>query len=40
MLDIYGKGEKDDLTPAQKKGLGDLAREYKRIIVEASRRAK
>ena len=40
MLDIYGKGEKDDLTPAEKKDLRELAREYKRLIVEAARKAK
>ena len=40
MLDIYGKGEADDLTPAEKKDLRQLAREYKRIIVEAARKAK
>jgi hypothetical protein len=40
MLDIYGKGEKDDLTPAEKKNLRELAREYKRVIVEAARNAK
>ena len=40
MLDIYGKGEKDDLTPAEKNDLRELAREYKQLIVEASRKAK
>ena len=40
MLDIYGKDEKDDLTPAEKKDLRELAREYKRLIVEAARKAK
>ncbi len=40
MLDIYGKGEKDDLTFAEKKELRELAGEYKRIIVAASREAK
>ena len=40
MVDIYGKGEKDDLTPAEKKDLRELAREYKRLTVEAARKAK
>ncbi len=40
MLDIYGKGEKDDLTPAERKDLRDLARAYKRLVVEATRQAK
>jgi len=39
MLDIYGKGEKDDLTPAEKEDLRGLAREYKRLVVEAARKA-
>jgi hypothetical protein len=40
MLDIYGKGEKDDLTPVEKKDLRELAREYKRLMVEAAEKAK
>ena len=40
MLDIYGKSEKEDLTPAEKKDLRELARDYKRLIVEAARKAK
>ncbi len=40
MVDIYGKGEKDDLTPAEKKDLRELAREYKRVTIEAARKAK
>jgi hypothetical protein len=40
MLDIYGKGEKDDLTRAEKKDLRTLAGEYKTLIVEAARRTK
>jgi hypothetical protein len=36
MLDIYGKNEKDDLTPTEKRDLRELAREYKRLIVEAA----
>lgn len=39
LLDIYGKGEKDDLTPVEKKDLRQLARAYKRLIVEAARKA-
>ena len=38
MLDIYGKNEKDDLTPTEKRDLRELAREYKRLIVEAARK--
>jgi putative transcriptional regulator len=37
MLDVYGKGEKEDLSPAEKKDLGELAREYKKIIVDAAK---
>ena len=37
MLDIYGKNEKDDLTPAEKKDLRELAREYKRLIAETAK---
>ena len=40
MLDIYGKNEKDDLTPTEKRDLRELAREYKRLIVEAARKSK
>jgi putative transcriptional regulator len=40
MLDIYGKNEKEDLTPAEKKQLRELAGEYKKQVVEAARRAK
>ena len=40
MLDIYGKNEKDDLTPTEKRDLRELAREYKRLIVDAARRIK
>jgi hypothetical protein len=40
MLDIYGKGEKEDLTPAEKKNLRELARVYKKLIVDAARKAK
>lgn len=39
MLDIYSKHEKDDLRPAEKKSLRELAREYKRLMVDAVRRA-
>jgi len=40
MLDVYGKGEKEDLSPADKRQLRQLAQEYKRRVVEAVRRAK
>jgi hypothetical protein len=40
MLDIYGKGEKDDLTPGEKKDLRELAHEYKRLIVEAATKSE
>jgi putative transcriptional regulator len=40
MLDIYGKNEMDDLTPTEKRGLRELAREYKRLIVEAARKSE
>ena len=40
LLDIYGKHEKDDLSPADKKELRELARMYKREIVEAARAKK
>jgi hypothetical protein len=40
MLDIYSKGEKEDLTPAEKKDLRELARAYKSLIVEAARKVK
>ena len=40
MLDIYGKNEKDDLTPTEKKDLRELAREYKRLIVETARKSE
>ncbi len=40
MLDVYGKGEKDDLTAAEKKDLRTLAGEYRKLIVEAATRTK
>ncbi len=40
MLDVYSKGEKDDLTPAEKKDLRELARQYKGLMVEAARKAE
>ena len=40
MLDIYGKNEKEDLTPAEKRQFRELAGEYKKQDVEAARRAK
>jgi hypothetical protein len=40
MLDIYSKGEKDDLTPREKKALRELAQQYKKLAIEAARNAK
>jgi len=40
MLDIYGKDEKDDLSFSEKKDLRELAREYKRLIIEKARKNK
>jgi putative transcriptional regulator len=40
MVDVYGKGEKEDLSPAEKKDLRELAREYKIRVVDAARRTK
>jgi putative transcriptional regulator len=40
MLDIYGKNEKEDLTPTEKRDLRELAREYKRLIIEAARKSE
>jgi putative transcriptional regulator len=40
MLDVYGKNEKEELTPTEKKELRELAGEYKKHVVEAARRAK
>ncbi len=40
MVDVYGKGEKEGLTPAEKKYLRELAREYKIRVVEAARKTK
>lgn len=38
MLDIYGKGEKDDLSPAEKKLLAQLVDELKRQARSVLRR--
>jgi hypothetical protein len=40
LVDIYGKDEKEDLTPADKKEWRTLAREYKKQRIEAARAAK
>ena len=40
MLDVYGKGEKDDLAPAEKRELRELSREYRKQVVEAIRKAQ
>jgi putative transcriptional regulator len=37
LLDVYGKHEKEDLSPTEKRDLRDLAREYKRLMVETAR---
>ena len=39
MLDIYGKDEKDDLSPAQKKTLAQLVDELKRQALAALSRS-
>ena len=39
MLDVYGKHEKDDLTSTEKRSLRELAREYRRQVIETARRA-
>ena len=40
MLDIYGKDEKEDLTPGERKRLRTFAQEYKTRIIEACKAAK
>jgi putative transcriptional regulator len=37
MLDVYGKDEKEDLTPAEKMELRELAREYRNQVIESHR---
>jgi hypothetical protein len=39
MVDVYGKGEKEDLTPAEKNEWRTLAREYKKRRIAATRAA-
>lgn len=39
MLDIYGKDEKDDLSPSQKKSLSQLVEELRRQALVALRRS-
>ena len=39
MLDIYGKDEQDDLSPAQKKTLAQLINELKHQALAALRRS-
>jgi len=36
-LDVYGKDEKDDLTPKEKKILADLAKKVRREAADAFR---
>jgi hypothetical protein len=38
MLDIYGKDEKEDLAPAEKSELRELAREYRNQVIETYRK--
>ncbi len=38
MLDVYGKGEKEDLTPDEKKQLTALAGELKKQAIAAAKR--
>jgi hypothetical protein len=40
MLDVYSKGEKEDLTAAEKAEFRELARRYKKLVVEAARRGR
>jgi putative transcriptional regulator len=40
MLDVYGKNEKDDLTPTEKKELRELAREYKNRVIGTIRQTQ
>ena len=40
MLDIYGKGEKEDLTSAERKRLRAFAQEYKTKIIDVCKAAK
>ncbi len=40
LLDIYGKGEKDDLNVAERKLLRQLAAEFKREALQAAARAR
>ncbi|HUG90282.1 MAG TPA: type II toxin-antitoxin system RelE/ParE family toxin [Planctomycetaceae bacterium] len=40
MLDVYGKGEQDDLTAVQKRSLQKLAEELKRQARQAAKRWK
>jgi hypothetical protein len=38
-MDVYGKGEQEDLTAAQKKALRDLAGQFKQAAIRAAERA-
>lgn len=38
-LDVYGKDEKDDLTPKEKKALAELASRIRKEAVEAFKRS-
>lgn len=37
LMDVYGKGEKDDLTAGQKKLLKSLADQYKREVTQQAK---
>ena len=39
-LDIYGKNEKDDLSPREKKVLKSLANTYKREMIREARKGR
>ena len=39
-LDIYGKGEKDDLSPREKKILKTLAESYKRKVLRGAKKGR
>ena len=39
LLDVYGKGEKDDLSTSEKKALKNLAEEFKKQAHQAAEKA-
>jgi hypothetical protein len=40
LLDVYGKDEKEDLTPQEKRDLKHLAEQYKKQVIEIARKKK